>query len=235
MRLQVHNHCMKFYKPGEKILELNCGTGTDAVFFAEHGLHVFATDIAGAMLIELQKKIEAKHIEDKISVQQCSFTDLHLLKEKHFNHIYSNFGGLNCAENIGAVISQFKSLLVPGGTVTLVIMPPVCPWEIFSALNGNFKTAFRRLKKNGTGSNVEGIHFKSWYYTPSQLEKYFGSSYKLLALKGLAAFVPPPHHKNFPDKFPFLLRLLCRLDENFSGYFPFNRLADHIILTMKAS
>ena len=38
MRVQIHNHCMRFYKVGDEILELNCGTGIDAVFFADQGM-----------------------------------------------------------------------------------------------------------------------------------------------------------------------------------------------------
>jgi ubiquinone/menaquinone biosynthesis C-methylase UbiE len=233
MRARVHRHCMKFYKPGEKILELNCGTGIDAVFFAQHGLHIHATDIANGMLEELRRKVREKNLGDRISVQECSYTELELLEKKKFNHIFSNFGGLNCEKDIQHVIAQFKNLLEPGGTVTLVVMPPVCPWEIMMLLKGKFRTAFRRFRKDGTNSNVEGIYFKSYYFSPAVLIRHFGDSYHLKALEGLASFVPPPHHEIFPDKFPHLFDALCRLDEKFSHHFPFNQCADQIILTMQ--
>jgi ubiquinone/menaquinone biosynthesis C-methylase UbiE len=233
MRNIVHAHCMKYYTAGEKILELNCGTGIDGIFFAEQGLKVYATDIAEGMLNELKRKVELRNLQSGITVQQCSFNHLENIPEKNFNHIFSNFGGLNCIKEIDNVITQFKKLLAPKGTVTLVIMPSVCPWEIALALKGNFKTAFRRLKKNGADSNVEGIHFTSHYFSPSQLIQYFGKEYKVKELRGLASIAPPPYLENIPKKYPKLFKTLTSLDEKLSHRFPFNRWADHFILTMQ--
>lgn len=251
MRAEVHTHCLHHFKPGDQVLELNCGTGIDAIFFAEHGMHVHATDLSEAMLDELRNKIAKKKLSDKISVQQCSFTDIsvavvagketmlhaersrRVAGQKKFNHIFSDFGGLNCVQDIEQVISQFKNLLQPDGTVTLVIMPPVCPWEILLAIKGNFKTAFRRFKKNGADSNVEGIHFKTYYFSPSRIINAFGNDYRKLSLKGLGCFTPPPYLEKFPKQFPRLFKFLTRLDKNLAARFPFNRCADHFILTMQ--
>jgi len=233
MRNQVHSHCLKYYKAGEKILELNCGTGIDAIFFAEQGLEVHATDISNGMLGELRKKVEEKNLHSRITIQQCSYTELEKISKKNFNHMFSDFGGLNCVKEIDKVIEQFKALLKPGGTATLVIMPPICPWEITLALKGNFKTAFRRWKKNGVDSNVEGISFHSFYFSATQLIKYFGKDYRLKELKGLASLTPPPYLENIPKKYARLFKTLSRLDEKFSHRFPFNQWADHFILTME--
>jgi ubiquinone/menaquinone biosynthesis C-methylase UbiE len=235
MRRQVHLHCMKYYKQGETLLELNCGTGIDAVFFATNGLKVHATDIADGMLDELKKKIELKSLSANIATQKCSFKELNTLSHQKFNHIFSNFGGLNCTDELDKVISQFKNLLQPAGTVTLVIMPPVCLWELALALKGNFKTAFRRFRNNGTDSHVEGIHFNSYYYSPSKVSTYFGNEYKLIELKGLACFVPPPYLESIPFKYPKLFKMLTALDEKLSHRFPFNHWADHFIITMQKS
>ena len=112
-------------------------------------------------------------------------------------------------------------------------MPPVCPCEILLALKGNFKTAFRRFKKNGAESHLEGIHFNSYYFSANKLISYFGKSYRKLELRGLASLVPPPYLEKFPVKHPTLFKTLSRLDEKCNRYFPFNRWADHFILTMQ--
>ncbi len=237
MRKEVHHHCLNYFKPGERILELNCGTGIDAVFFAQHGMHVHATDLSSGMLNELKKKIVLQCLSDKISVQQCSFTELSTTidtsGEKKFDHLFSDFGGLNCVKEIEQVIAQFKKLLNPEGTVTLVIMPPVCPWEMLLAFKGNFQTAFRRFKKNGTDSTVEGIHFTTYYFTPSRLIHAFGNDYWKIELRGLACFTPPPYLENFPKRYPKIFKLLNRFDKKLNRYFPFNCCADHFILTMQ--
>jgi ubiquinone/menaquinone biosynthesis C-methylase UbiE len=233
MRQQVYSHCIKYFHPGEKILELNCGTGIDAIYFAEKGLKVHATDISDGMLAELRRKIEIRNLQRNITPQKLSFFELNVLPQRSYNHVFSNFGGLNCTKDIDQVILQFKNLLTPGGTVTLVMMPPFCPWEIALALKGNFKTAFRRLRKEGTDSNVEGILFKSYYYSPSTLIAYFGKNYRVKELRGLASLVPPPYLENIPIKYPGIFKSLQKADAKLSHRYPFNRWADHFILTMQ--
>jgi len=233
MRIQVHEHCLRHFKTGDRILELNCGTGIDAVFFAEQGMKVHATDISDGMLTELRKKISEKGLEERITTHQCSFTELQQVGDKKFDGIFSDFGGLNCVQEIDKVIAQFKNLLKPGGVATLVIMPPVCPWELLLAFKGNFKTAFRRLKKNGAPSHLEGETFMSYYFSPSEIIKAFGSEYQKIELQGLGCFVPPPYLENFPKKNPSSFNRLKKLDEKYGHTFPFNSWADHFILTMQ--
>ena len=45
-RNSIRNHVNAFLKPLHKILELNAGSGIDAVYFAQNGNSVLATDIA---------------------------------------------------------------------------------------------------------------------------------------------------------------------------------------------
>ena len=44
------------FPPGARILEINCGTGNDAVFLARSGMHVTATDISPMMIEETKRK-----------------------------------------------------------------------------------------------------------------------------------------------------------------------------------
>jgi len=233
MRRQIHAHTLRNFKSGDEILELNCGTGIDAVFFASQGMKVHATDISEGMLNELQKKISEKNLQEKITTQRCSYTQLKNIEKKNFDGIFSDFGGLNCVKDIESVIQSFKSLLKPGGVVTLVIMPPICPWEILLAFKGNFKTAFRRFNSNGAASHLEGETFMSYYFKPSRIISAFGKDYEVMELQGLGSFVPPPYLEKFPKKHPNLFRRLKSLDEKFSNKFPFNRWADHFILTVR--
>jgi ubiquinone/menaquinone biosynthesis C-methylase UbiE len=233
MRNRVRKHLLGRMKPGASILELNAGTGLDAVYFSENGFFVHATDNAPGMISEMEKKAKELQLGNRLTVQRCSFNQLHELKGRTYDHIFSNFGGLNCASDLAAVIRQFDNLLNPGGSATLVVMPPVCPWEIASALKGNFKMAFRRFKKGGTPSHLEGATFKTYYYSPGKLKMFFGNKYKLMKLVGLGIFVPPPYKEHFAKDHPGLFRFLTKSETALAGLFPFHSWADHYILTMK--
>ena len=50
MRNKVYSHLERFLPAGSRILELNAGTGTDAIELARRGYTLHATDIAPGML-----------------------------------------------------------------------------------------------------------------------------------------------------------------------------------------
>jgi ubiquinone/menaquinone biosynthesis C-methylase UbiE len=233
MRKQVHNHEEEFLSPHSNILELNAGTGIDAVHFARQGHSVFAIDNAPGMVHQLQKKIVKFQSEARIRCALCSFTQLQTLPAEQFDHVFSNFGGLNCIPNLQEVIQQLPRLLKPGATITFVMMPRICPWEIMQAFRGKIRLAFRRFSRNGTSAHIDGHRFLSYYYSPAQVIKSFDDRFALAKLRGLASFSPPPYYDAFPLKHPWTYNLLIGLDERYSTLPPVNRWADHFIITMK--
>ncbi len=233
MRSVIHRHMDEYIHPAERLLDLNAGTGIDALHFARKGLTVHALDVSAGMLGKLKEKSEKENLSEYIFPEQKSFADLSGFADRQFNHIFSNFGGMNFVDEPENVVSQFARILVPGGTVTLIVMPPVCPWELAASLRGRFGFAFRRFKKDGARANVEGIHFRTYYHSPSRLKKCFGRDYSTVALRGLCAIVPPPNFDGLSTRYPKLLRSLTALDEKLCMHAPFTSWADHYILTMR--
>lgn len=231
MRNITHKHLIKYLRKGSKILELNSGTGIDAVFLSTKGYNIHCIDISEGMINKLKEKVNTRNLGNLISYQLLSYTELYKLNTNSFNYIFSNFGGLNCAPDLSHIFSQFKKVLKPEGRVTLVIMPPVCPWEIALLIKGKFKTAFRRFGKGGVSANIEGIIFKTYYYSVKEVVKALGTDFKILNIQGLASISPPPYMENFPLRYPRLYHKLTLLDELVSYFPPFNRFADHFIIT----
>lgn len=233
MRKVVRNHVLKYLKEDGKILELNAGTGLDALYFGKKGYRVHATDIAEGMINEVEEKIKSNMLGQKMTCQQCSYTELDKIESTAFDYVFSNFGGLNCIPDLHEVIKNLPSLLSPDAYVTFVIMPPVCPWEMSFLLRGNFRRAFRRYAKGGAKAHLEGEYFQTYYFSPCEVEKKFGKNFKKIALQGLASISPPPHNVRVQERFPNFYNLLTNVDEKLSFTFPFNKWADHYILTMK--
>lgn len=233
LRLQVYDHVARFLEPNSRILELNAGTGIDALHFASQGHHVHATDLSDGMIDQIKRKISASHISHRLTCQQTSFENLEHIAQKGFDYVFSNFGGLNCTPDLRKVTMHLPILLNPGAYVTWVIMPPICPWELMGVLKGNWGHAFRRLKKGGIVAHVEGEHFRTYYHSVRSIASAFGDAFVLVKCEGLAVLSPPPHRADLPRKHPLLYRLLRRLDEGVRQVFPFNRCADHVVVTMQ--
>ena len=233
IRTNIRQHVLEHASANQSMLELNCGTGLDAVFFAEQGLYVHATDNAQGMLKQLEQKVSQNNLQDKLTFERCSFNELNKLERKTYHHVFSNFGGLNCAEDLSKVIKSLDTLMTTGSMAHLVIMPRYCGWEMLFALKGNFKLAFRRFKKTGTDSKVEGVGFKTYYYSPKYVRKAFGNNYKMISLKAMGCFIPPTYMQEMEIKRPGLFKKLISLDKKNAHRWPFYNLGDHYIISVQ--
>ena len=235
MRSKVYDHVLRYLRPADRLLELNAGTGIDAAFFAARGQLVHAIDIAPGMIEHLTAKIDQQHLADRLTVQTLSFTELDRVVGAPYDYVFSNFGGLNCIADLSLVTRHLTQVLRPGGIVTWVIMPRICPWEIALMLKGQFKIATRRWQRQGTLAHVEGVRFTTYYYTPQQVLTALGPRFRLLRLEGLSVFAPPADRMEFPQRHPRLYRALIGLDDVLAPHWPFNYWGDFFILTAQAA
>lgn len=232
LRDQFRTEVISQLKPASQILELNCGTGMDAVYFAEKGHTLLATDNAPGMLAQLDQKINEKELHKNIETLRCSFHNIDAIKDRKFDHIVSNFGGLNCTDNLKDVLGKLAPLLTDSGKVTLVIMPKISPWELLVAFKGKFKTAFRRFRKK-TPAHIEGVHFFCYYYNPGYVIRALRQEFDVVTLKGIFITVPPEFYENFVERYPKLFSFLCRVDKRISRFFPFTHCCDHYMITLQ--
>lgn len=233
MRFQVYRHVEKYLLKGSHILELNAGTGIDALYFATKGYFVHATDLSQGMIARIKEKIIDNRMTGNISYQQLSYDALDRLPPTKFDYVFSNFGGLNCIRDLGQVTSQLSSRLNDGAYITWVVMPPVSLWELSWLIKGNIRSAFRRLHRNGVMAHVESEYFKTYYHGLRTIRKAFGDQFELVQSEALCAVSPPPAAGNFLRKNPKTYALLRRLDRHLRNIFPFNRWGDHIIVTFR--
>jgi len=234
-RQRVRDHILNNARPNCDMLELNCGTGEDALYFAKRGYNIHATDISPGMLDVFRKKLETTQCSGNISIEECSFTDLdHMNNRKQFDYIYSNFGGLNCTGELGKVLQSLNELVAPGGIITLVIVSRFCLWETLLIFKGRFKTALRRFfSSKGRKAHVEGVYFKCWYYSPSFVKKYLASNFELISTEGLCAVVPPSYFENFAFKHPKLYEFLKKQESKLKTKWPWKYMGDYFIVSYR--
>ncbi len=234
-RQRVRSHLEKYLPAQANILELNAGTGDDAIYFAEKGYDVHATDIASGMQKQLIIKSEQKNLTAKISTELCSFMQLEQLKHRGpYDAIFSNFAGLNCTPELRKVIQLLPPLLKRNGIATLVIMPPFCLWELALVLRRDFKTAFRRFNSaKGKRTQVEGLPFTCWYYTPSQVAAFGKDYFDVVSTEALCSVVPPSFFTHFPEKYPQLLSCLVQKEKRWCESWPWKNIGDYFIITLR--
>ena len=135
----VWRHIDPLFQPGMRILDIGCGTGEDAAHLAARGVAVYATDASPAM-------IQVAQARGGFTAAVCGAEDLAQLGGT-FDGAISNFGALNCVEDLPAVAGSLAGLVRPGGRVAICLLGRFCAWETFYyAVRFQFAKAGRRWR-----------------------------------------------------------------------------------------
>lgn len=234
-RQRVREHLQHFLQPHSNILELNAGTGEDALYLAQNGHQVHATDISESMQAILQQKIAGSAYKELISQECCAYTDLSSLQNKGpYDYIFSNFAGLNCTGELDEVLRSLSPLLKKHGIITLVVLPEFCLWEFLLLFKGSFRTAFRRFAgKKGARAHIEGEYFTCWYYNPAYIISTLQDDFELLKLEGLCSLVPPSYIEGFREKHPSWFVRLSKMESKLKTRWPWRSIGDYYIISLR--
>jgi SAM-dependent methyltransferase len=230
MRNAVWDRCAVRFAPGSRVLEMNCGTGEDALWLARRGVQVFATDASPAMLQVAQKKLADSAASASVRFQRLAWEELDSLDEGTFDGVLSNFGGLNCVGDLRGAARALAKKLRPGGSAVLCIMGPVVPWEwIWFLGRGDPKRAFRRLRRNG--ATWSGIAIQ--YPSSAKTVHAFAPEFRRVRLSAIGALLPPPYTEKSLGHHPRLIAALDRMERRFASRWPLPMLADHYLLELE--
>ncbi len=217
------------------ILEINCGTGEDAVQLAKMGHHVIATD-ASDMMIEKSKQKLTLLNSSNLKFLKSDFSQLAQdITYKKFDLVFSNFGGVNCANE--TVIAQLRNnlynMMRPGAYLFLVVLNRFCLWETgYYISKGKFGTAFRRFRKNNF-FEVEGSSMPVFYYSVGHLKNLFHPGFSFCAACPVGLFIPPSYLEHVFSKKTNWLEKLNHGEQMFGKYAIGARMADHFCLILK--
>ncbi len=285
------------FLPGERVLELGCGTGEDAVWLARRGVAVTATDAAPGMLAVARSKAEAAGVADRVTFARLDLAEigdgvipnitgqsdhrhstlssaervskgaggarphpsirpaglLRMLCGTSLNSVlrcntnlqspisqydgaFSNFGALNCLPDRRPLAQALASVVRPGGRVVLVVMGPLCPWELaWHLLHGQVGTALRRLRPGMQAHIGNGATVRVWYPSPRRLHLEFAPFFRHLETVGIGTLLPPPYLGHLAERWPRAFEALALVDRRFERMFPWTWLNDHYLAVFERS
>lgn len=222
------------FRPGERVLELGCGTGEDALHLARRGLSVTATDVSPGMLGVASAKARAAGLEGRICFRQLDAGRLGDSADPAlagpFAGAYSNFGALNCLPSRRALGRALAGRIGPGGTLALVVMGPLCPWEVaWHLAHGELNTARRRWRAGVTAHVGDGRTLRVWYPSPRALRAELAPDWRLIDLAGVGALLPPTQLSHLAERWPRAFATLALLERRFRRSRPWTWLNDHYL------
>jgi SAM-dependent methyltransferase len=231
------------FLPGEHLLELGCGTGEDAVRLAQRGCAVTATDVSPAMLETTRRKAERARVAERVCVQPLdlnegvddeSASQWNQLPEHAYDGAYSNFGPLNCVEDRPALARALAGVIRPGGKLVLVVMGPLCPWEVgWHLIHGKPRAAIRRFRAGDAARVGEDRTLRVWYPSQRRLQREFAAYFRPLEAAGVGLLLPPTEMGHLVDRWPRFFKRLAALDSRFAAGLPWRWLNDHYVLVLE--
>jgi SAM-dependent methyltransferase len=105
------------FRAGDRVLDLGCGTGDDALHLAELGIEGFGIDAAPKMVDVARGR--------GVNASLLAIENLYRLNGS-FSGAISNFGALNCLADLGPVAAQLAGLVQPSGPVAICLMGRFC-------------------------------------------------------------------------------------------------------------
>jgi len=219
------------FKPGTTILELNCGTGTDAIHLAQQGIHVTATDASGRMIARGEEKARAQGLSHLIDFRRLPFEHLTDLAPVKFDGAFSAFGGLNCTPHLTSILETLAGLVKPSASIILCLINKVSLWEIGSfLLRGKVSSAFRRMRQSPVNVPVGNTVLDIFYYTPQGVTRTLSRWFTIEKIYGLNILSPSPNSRGFAGRHPKLTTALLDLDDRIRAYPPWHSLGDHFVI-----
>jgi len=224
------------FHSGDSVLELNCGTGVDALHMAQRGIRVDACDSSPGMIAHAAQRAASGTNRAAIRCRCLAIESLDLLTpEKPYDGVLSNFSGLNCVEDLQHVVRSLSRLVRPGGRAVVCLFGTRCLWEMLWYLRtGNVHKAFRRFRRRAVKATIgKDATVMVHYRTVSSVNRTFAPYFQLKRSRGVGVTLPPSYAGVIPEKFPRLFRVAIALDPVLGRCPMVWSLADHVILTFE--
>ncbi len=225
------------FRPGQRILEINCGTGVDAAHLAQRGVQVFACDASSAMIRVARQRAASMGLGERIEFHTMPTEEIHRFTQMPpFDGLLSNFAGLNCVLNLESAAQNLAHLLKPGAYALFCIFGKHCAWEMLWNIGcGDSRKAFRRLRNATQSYIIGGRRLNVNYWSIGQLQRAFSRYFCLKRQIGLGIVVPPSYLESLTTRFPAIFRAAAKVDRNISNFPVFRSLADHVLLIFARS
>lgn len=218
-RATVWRHIDSLFGARDRVLDVGCGTGVDAVHLMQRGIDVVAIDASQEMVrVARARGVAARHLPAEALGELTG----------EFDGAISNFGALNCVRDLDSAARALGRLVRVGGHAAICLAGPCCAWEMLHYTGqGNFRKAFRRWNPRGSEASL-GVHVE--YPSVRHLARVFRPDFRLTNWCGVGLFVPPSYVEGISDE---AISQLAAADLRLADK-PFLRsLADHRLLVFQ--
>lgn len=217
MRSALHGSYARVFHRGDRVLDVGCGTGIDAVFLAGLGARVTAIDFSPAMIARCQARVASAGLEARVEARVLSIERLDSLRGVPFDGLVSAFASLSTLPDLGQFARDAATLVRPGGHLVLHLLNRFSVWEWLGYLrHANWAAARQVGHVRERDFSVGGRAVRHTLYFPGEAyRRFFAADFALRAAYGPGWLRPPHTVRRLPAG---VGRALGRVDVRFSGW-----------------
>lgn len=194
------------FLPGERVLELGCGTGRDAVAMASRGVRVVATDVSAAMVAITRERAEREGVGDLVEARTMSAA-AGASQAGPFDGVYSNGAVFNLEPDLAQVARGLGRCLRPGGRMITTAANRTSLFELLVyPLVLRPRKAFRKLRETvpipiSRGGPGKRYVVPTRFLTPREFLSPFAGAFEIEDWKGLQVLTPPWNLVDMAERF----------------------------------
>ena len=237
IRKRSINELQRLTNASDVLLEIGCGTGSEAIQISKRVKGIVATDISEKMLDLVNRKVRAKRLDRKILAAKARASEISTVKELLPEGVarvaYSFNGALNCEPDIRKVPGELSKVVGENGYFLCSIRNTLClPEALSHSLVFQFdKMATRKVQPAMV--SVGGMDIPSCYYSPSRFASIFRPQFQVRKMIGLPAFLPPAYLSDYYLRTGKARLILEKLEFVLGDHFPFNRHGDQTLFVFQ--
>lgn len=214
------------FPPGLDLLDLGCGTGTEAEILRRHGCTVTLVDLSFEMLRRARVRVPGAPLVN------LAAEDIGCLR-KRFGGAYASFGVFNCLRQPERFAAGLAEVLEPGARFVASVVNRLYWGDVLLWALG--KTNFLRHRLRGGGRIVvDGKEHEATarFYSVSDVRRLM-PDFELERCFALPVILPPTYLRPHEKLSPRVFRSLVALEDRLWDKPGFNRLGEQSVLILR--
>jgi len=221
------------FRPGSRLLEIGCGSGTETLELLADGHEILAVDISTAMLATVEAKATSRGLGSRLRTQKLRAGQVGQLLAsegaRSFDGVYSTYGALNCEPDLLPIPPALHQLLRPEGRFVAGVFNRWCAFEVgVYGFLGRYRRAFGR-RQNPVATEASRFCVDAFAYSVPEFVRLFEPGFRLLELEGVPVLLPPSDHTRYVEMLTGHFSTLAKWDEAVGRHFPFSWVGDHFL------